>query len=113
MGFSFVEKEKLASFLTGVFLFRFFLVLFFVRFVHISFSLVKYVVLSTQMPRKVRELIKDLIDAGFIEKGGKGSHRKLTHERVTKFVVLSGHLGDDARDYQEQAIRVAIKESQK
>ena len=65
------------------------------------------------MPRKVRELIKELLDAGFVETGGKGSHRKFAHDRVSKVVVLSGHLGDDARNYQEQAIRVAIKESQK
>lgn len=37
------------------------------------------------MARKVRELIKDLLDAGFYEiaGGGKGSHRKFTHEEVS------------------------------
>jgi predicted RNA binding protein YcfA (HicA-like mRNA interferase family) len=65
------------------------------------------------MPRKVRELIKDLVEAGFVESGGKGSHRKFIHVKVTKIVVLSGQLGDDARRYQEKAIRTAIKESQR
>jgi len=33
------------------------------------------------LPRKIRELVRDLIDAGFtiIPGGGKGSHRKFTH----------------------------------
>lgn len=65
------------------------------------------------MPRKVRELIKDLLNAGFVETGGRGSHRKFAHERISKIVVISGSLGDDARVYQEQSIKVAIKESQK
>ncbi len=27
------------------------------------------------MPRKIRELIKELNQAGFVDKGGKGSHK--------------------------------------
>ncbi len=44
------------------------------------------------MPRKVRDLIKDLIRAGFheIHGGGKGSHRKFTHLRYPGAVTVSG-----------------------
>jgi predicted RNA binding protein YcfA (HicA-like mRNA interferase family) len=65
------------------------------------------------MPRKVRELVRDLLDAGFYEiTGGKGSHRKLTHVRYAGAVTLSGHLGDDAKPYQESHVRRAIEEVQ-
>ena len=66
------------------------------------------------MPRKIRELIRDLRDAGFSEiPGGKGSHRKFTHERYAGAVTLSGGSGDDAKPYQEKHIRQAIEEVQK
>lgn len=63
------------------------------------------------MPRKVRDLIKDLTSAGFyaIPGGGKGSHRKFTHSRYTGAVTVSGKLGDDAKHYQEKQVRHAIE----
>jgi predicted RNA binding protein YcfA (HicA-like mRNA interferase family) len=67
------------------------------------------------MPRKVRELIQDLTDAGFygIAGGGKGSHRKFTHARYARVVTLSGKLGDDVKSYQERQVKRAIEEVQK
>lgn len=65
------------------------------------------------MPRKIRELIKDLEAAGFVNRGGKGSHRKFVHPEVSKFVVLSGQLRSDAKHYQEKAVKAAIEESKK
>lgn len=65
------------------------------------------------MPRKVRELIKDLERAGFINRRGKGSHGNFVHSTVIKPVPVSGKLGDDVRHYQEKAIKLAIKESKK
>jgi len=65
------------------------------------------------MPRKIRELIKDLENAGFEKRGGKGSHRKFVHPNVSKSVILAGQLGADAKHYEEKAIRVAIEESKK
>ncbi len=65
------------------------------------------------MPRKIRELIKDLDAAGFINRGGKGSHKKFIHPKVKKFVVLSGHAKSDAKHYQEKAVKAAIEESKK
>ena len=65
------------------------------------------------MPRKIRELIRDLETAGFINRGGKGSHRKFVHPKVSKFVVLSGQLRADAKHYQEKNVKAAIEESKK
>ena len=65
------------------------------------------------MPRKLRELIAELEVAGFVSRGGKGSHRNYRHPRVVKTVTLSGNPGDDAKRYQERAVRAAIKESLK
>jgi predicted RNA binding protein YcfA (HicA-like mRNA interferase family) len=59
------------------------------------------------MPRKVRDLIRDLKQAGFAEdtKGGKVSHRKYLHERYPGAVTISGKLGDDAKAYQEKQVK--------
>jgi len=63
------------------------------------------------VPRKVRELVRDLLSAGFVEiLGGKGSHRKFTHPGFPGAVTLSGQSGDDAKAYQERQVRRAIEE---
>ena len=64
------------------------------------------------MPRKIRELIEDLEAAGFLNRGGKGDHRNFVHRKVAKPVTVSGKPGDDAKHYQEKAVRAAIEESQ-
>ena len=65
------------------------------------------------MPPKVRELVANLERAGFVTRGGKGSHRNFIHPNITKPVVLSGKLGDDAKHYQIRAVQLAIEESKK
>ena len=66
------------------------------------------------VPRKVRELIKDLEAARFyrIKGGGKGGHRKFTHEKYPGAVTLSGNDGSDAQPYQERAVKNAIEQVQ-
>lgn len=66
---------------------------------------------SASLPRKIRDLIRDLEKAGFSDRGGKGSHRNFVHPRVRKPVTLSGQAGDDAKQYQERAVQLAIEES--
>lgn len=61
------------------------------------------------MPKKVRELIRDLRQAGFMDRGGKGSHRNFTHTCGTK-ITLSGNPSHDAKRYQEHAVEKAIRE---
>ncbi|MBI3392102.1 MAG: type II toxin-antitoxin system HicA family toxin [Nitrospirae bacterium] len=63
------------------------------------------------MPPKVRELVADLARAGFVDRGGRGSHRNYVHPKVAKPVTISGALGDDAKQYQVRAVRRAIEES--
>ncbi len=65
------------------------------------------------MPRKLRELIRDLKAAGFVDRRGRGSHRNYVHPKVSRPVTISGKSGDDARAYQETAVRLAIEESKK
>jgi len=65
------------------------------------------------MPRQIRSLIKDLQKAGFDDRGGKGNHRNFVHPNVTKPITISGKEGDDAKRYQEKAVRLAIEEAQK
>jgi predicted RNA binding protein YcfA (HicA-like mRNA interferase family) len=59
------------------------------------------------MPRKLRELMADLERAGFVNRGGKGSHRNYIHPRGLR-VTLSGQAGDDALHYQEKEVRRKI-----
>jgi len=61
------------------------------------------------MPKKVRELIRDLKKAGFVDRGGRGSHRNFTHSRGTK-ITLSGSPSQSAKRYQERAVEEAIRE---
>ena len=63
------------------------------------------------MPRKIRELIRDLERAGFVNRGGKG-HPNFEHAKGQR-VTVSGKLGADAKHYQEREVEGAIRESQK
>ena len=64
------------------------------------------------MPPKIRELIADLEQAGFVSRGGRGSHRNFVHPKVQKPVTISGAAGHDAKPYQIRAVSLAIKESE-
>ncbi|MEI6632227.1 MAG: type II toxin-antitoxin system HicA family toxin [Chlamydiota bacterium] len=61
------------------------------------------------MPRKIRELVRDLERAGFINRGGKGSHRNFKHSKGVK-ITISGRPGQDAKRYQERELLKAIRE---
>ena len=63
------------------------------------------------MPRKIRELIRDLQQAGFtqIKRGGKGSHRKFAHPNYSRIVTVSGGESDDAKPYQEKQVAKALE----
>ena len=62
------------------------------------------------MPKKIRELIRELGNAGFYEisGAGKGSHRKFAHVNYPGAVTVSGSAGDDAKPYQEKQVKIAI-----
>jgi predicted RNA binding protein YcfA (HicA-like mRNA interferase family) len=64
------------------------------------------------VPPKIRELVGDLERAGFVDRGGKGSHRNFVHPKVPRPVTISGALGDAAKHYQIRAVKRAIEESE-
>lgn len=64
------------------------------------------------MTWKIRQLIKDLENAGFINRGGKGSHRNFIHPKGIG-ITVSGKPGDDAKHYQEKEVEIKIKRSKK
>ncbi len=55
--------------------------------------------------------MSDLERAGFVNRGGKGSHRNYHHPKGGR-VTVAGQPGDDAKPYQEKEVRRAIEESQ-
>ena len=64
------------------------------------------------MLRKIRQLINDHEKAGFVNRGGKGSHRNFLHEKGVA-VTMSGKLGDGAKPYQEKLVRQKIEDTAK
>ena len=64
------------------------------------------------MPRKIRELIRELKKAGFLDRGGKGSHHNFKHPNGVK-ITISGNMGSDAKHYQERDVEKAIREAKK
>ena len=60
------------------------------------------------MPPKLRQLMQDLMAAGFNDRGGKGSHRNFRHRRGVN-ITLSGKSGDDAKQYQIRDVQRAIE----
>jgi len=65
------------------------------------------------VPPKVRELRAELERAGFVNRGGKGSHGNLVHPKVPKPVTVAGQPSDDAKEYQVRAVKSAVEESRK
>lgn len=63
------------------------------------------------MPRKIRELMRDLERAGFRNIGGKGSHRNYVLPEKGLRLTLSGKAADDALPYQEKLVKQALKDS--
>jgi predicted RNA binding protein YcfA (HicA-like mRNA interferase family) len=62
------------------------------------------------VPRKIRQLVAELEQAGFVlVPGGKGSHRKFRHPKFPGALILSGQSGDDAQHYQERQVRNATR----
>ena len=60
------------------------------------------------MPRKVRDLVSDLERSGFVNRGGKGSHRNFMHITGVR-ITISGNAGDDAKHYQERDVAKALR----
>jgi predicted RNA binding protein YcfA (HicA-like mRNA interferase family) len=62
------------------------------------------------MPKKIRELKQKLLQAGFRELPGKGSHTNWIHPLYTGKLTVSGKDGSDAKPYQEKDVQQAIRE---
>ena len=61
------------------------------------------------MPKKIRILRRMLLDAGFAERSGKGSHRNYKHPLYRGVVTLPGKPGDDADRYLEKLVERAVR----
>lgn len=60
------------------------------------------------MPQKVKDLVRDLERAGFVNRGGKGSLHNFLHPRGVR-ITISGKPGDDAKHYQERDVEKALR----
>jgi predicted RNA binding protein YcfA (HicA-like mRNA interferase family) len=64
------------------------------------------------MPKKIRELLTELEKNGFVNRGGKGSHRNYEHPYGHR-ITVSGKLSDDAKPYQEKLVKQKVQEAKK
>ena len=64
------------------------------------------------MPKKIRELKRMLQRAGFVMRAGQGSHTVWSHAKLQDSITLSGHDGDDAKQYQEKDVRQLIRQAE-
>ncbi|PYJ19614.1 MAG: hypothetical protein DME92_11900 [Verrucomicrobia bacterium] len=64
------------------------------------------------MPRKIRQLIAELEKHGFVDRGGKGSHRNFLHPSGVR-ITLSGAPRDDAQTLSERDLKRAIRKVQR
>ncbi len=62
------------------------------------------------MPKKIREIKKLLLDAGFTFRQGKGSHTNWSHPQLDKLITISRSDGDDAPRYLERLVNQAMRE---
>ena len=62
------------------------------------------------MPHTIRELIKQLGNAGWVLDHIAGGHRIYKHAHVAGHVSLSGKKADRAHPYQQQLAQVALKQ---
>jgi predicted RNA binding protein YcfA (HicA-like mRNA interferase family) len=62
------------------------------------------------MPKKIRELKRMLLKAGFTSRPGKGSHTVWSHPLLAYSLTLSGRDGGDADRYQERDVRNALSD---
>ena len=58
------------------------------------------------MPKKLAQLLTDLAKAGFVNRGGKGSHPNYEHPSGYRLLV-SVHKGE-AKPYQQRDLETAI-----
>ncbi len=56
-------------------------------------------------------MIKEIEMAGFVNRGGKGSHQNFVHASGV-VLTISGKPGDDVKPYQERLIKQKIQEVQ-
>jgi len=59
----------------------------------------------------LRQLISELEKAGFVNRGGKGSHRNFVHGECGVSLTLSGQPVADAKFYQEKDLKEAIRKA--
>ncbi|MEB3215817.1 MAG: type II toxin-antitoxin system HicA family toxin [Nostocales cyanobacterium 94392] len=65
------------------------------------------------MPKKIRELKKLLLKAGFFYQPAKGSHTKWKHPKLSKAIIIAGKDGDDAKAYLEKQVNESLEELNK
>ena len=61
------------------------------------------------MPKKIREIKAILKKAGFVSRGGKGSHDNWKHPKLSIVITVARKDGDDAPRYLERKVEKALK----
>ena len=62
------------------------------------------------MPKKIRELKRLLLSAGFDYEPAKGSHSEWSHPKLSQKIVIAGKDGSDAKRYLESQVDEALED---
>lgn len=62
------------------------------------------------MPKKIREIKKLLLKAGFDYRQGKGSHQVWEHPQLVEKIVIARKDGADAPSYLEKQVDQALRQ---
>jgi hypothetical protein len=63
------------------------------------------------MPPKIRDLIRELTNARFVNRGGKGSDHNFMHASISRPIPISGKLGNYAKPYRIKAVAKAVEDT--
>ena len=61
------------------------------------------------MPRKIRQLKKDLTDLGFTRRSIKGSHQVWIHPLLVEHITIARKDGEDVPAYLERKLKIALR----
>lgn len=62
------------------------------------------------MPRKIREYKAELIELGFVQRRGKGSHQNWKHPQLQLLITIAFRDGQDTPLYLEKLLKKAIQQ---
>ncbi|OUC14946.1 MAG: hypothetical protein B0A82_09490 [Alkalinema sp. CACIAM 70d] len=62
------------------------------------------------MPRKIRDYKAQIVELGFVQRRGKGSHQNWKHPKLRLIITIAFKDGEDVPLYLEKLLQKAVQE---